>query len=152
MHRPVSLAPTKKIRRKNVITTVFVLVIAGFVLNLQSGRQEQMQAKALAPLYGVLVTQDFDFAKFEGQTLYAYDRFTKERQEAIPLSLAHDQVFDSIDYMAKSGDCVFFILGGTAEDSWGIVFSDSHTVSKEGLKTLRPIKDTDSAYYFSTRD
>jgi len=151
MHRPSSLPPPKKSRRMNLIITVFICVIAGLVVHLQNTQIEKKQAAALAPLYRVVVTQDFSQAQFENQTLYAYDEKLVQRQQELHLNIPYDPVFDDILSLYKTGDNVFFVMGSQGNDYWGIVFSDSYTVVSGTLKTIRPLTKPDNAYFFSTK-
>ena len=131
-----------------------IVLIGGLAVREWREREKMAFLRDLYAAHEVLAAQpDFVRMKAEGEWVRLYLADGTEQAVGLPSeSLARSLLpwWHPFRLLGgwKSGDDVFFITGGAADDCWGYVVSADDAVCMEGLHVLR--REGGRVWYFST--
>ena len=143
----------RKMLAYSLIVSCFVMV-GLFVLLCASVREDpwlEADIRTWQSAYPFLAElPDFDWLSIQPDSTFLLHKYGEADQSAaLPEAIAAMLRERDVLGMRKSGDDVFFIIGGAVDDAWGYVITGDAAVCMEGLWHVDRISG--SVYRFSTR-
>ena len=132
------------------IAVSLIMIALLFVSITLHNHQTEALLCTLQATYPVLSSlPDFDWLSAQPDGSVLLHKYGEPDQPAIlPEDIANMLRTRKLLSLRKTGDDVFFITGGAADDEWGYVITTDDTVHMEGLWHLDRIKNR--VYHFST--
>lgn len=133
----------KKRRILFVVAVVILVVIAVCFATTKTNIQKSEEQ--CRDVYVSIQDEVFFTGEWTGNTVLLYDN---DFQEIKRLSTKHDLGKESIK-IVKERDQIRFVLGGSVDDEYGILFVDSATVNMSGFHSVKRLSG--NSYYYETR-
>ncbi|WP_341278977.1 hypothetical protein [Paenibacillus sp. FSL H8-0537] len=99
----------------------------------------------LDDVYQLIKAENFHTAEISDHLVILEDSDFKTIKE---LELETNNKTVKIKSILKEDDHIFFMLGGSVDDHYGILYTSSNSVNMEGISVLKRLSG--NAYYYST--
>ncbi len=136
-------------KKRRYVWAVSGLLIAIGILAvcmlISAPKNIQRKEEQCRSIYEEIKTEAFSTGSVTGNTVVLYDdHFQELKQLSVERGLGKETV-----RIVKGSDQLRFVLGGSVDDEYGVLFAEGAAVDMSGLSSLKRLSG--NSYYYETR-